>query len=67
MKITRGQENRSALAQKAYRASELAEMTPAQAERWVEEHVNDVASAKRVLKVLAHAIVALARYRGVGD
>ena len=51
-------------AQDALEGSVLAEMTPAQAEQWVEEQVNDVASAKRALMVLAHAVVALAKRGG---
>ena len=56
MKTTRGMK-----AQRAYARSELADMTPDQAEQWVEEQVHDVASAKRARKVLAHARVAVAR------
>ena len=58
MKTTHGQ---VAEVQDPLKGSVLAEMTPAQAEQWVEEQVNDVASAKRALMVLAHAVVALAK------
>ena len=49
----------------AYAASQLQNMAPAEAEAWVENNVRDLASAKQALKVLAKAVVCLARFAEV--
>jgi len=40
----------------------LHNLTPAQAEQWVETNVKDLATAKQVLKLLVRAVVHLARF-----
>lgn len=41
--------------------NDLADKTPAQAEIWIENNVNDLATAKTVLKKMARYMVAVAR------
>ncbi len=40
--------------------NDLADKTPAQAETWIENNVNDLATAKTVLKEMARYMVAIA-------
>jgi len=41
--------------------TQLKGLNPEQAAQWVEDNVRDLASAKATLKILARAVVALAR------
>ena len=59
--VLTAEEEQEAETRAAYGFTALADMTPTQAEAWVEAQVTDLTSAKLVLKVLARAIVSLAQ------